>query len=572
MADKLAPAARRFVLDTLLMRCFSFGLNQLIVRFANPATIGVAAIQLELLLSSLLFLSREAIRLALLRANITDKLKLKQFVNISWIPAFILLVVLAVCLPLRPTWSKQVPSIVVQMYVTGALLEACGEPLYNLYNKRVLLRPRVLAESFAITIRSLCSCILVVYLKYDVLGYGISQLLHGGVYLCTLCACSQWLSDSSASSSASQATPTSISDFLPSYLPLLKESSSRAVARRTYIDVAIHQVGADNVSTLFATGPFFIFKHILTEADKIIMSSIRPNYDQGVYAILNNYVSLVARIIFYPVEESSRIAFAQSSMRIRSDKSSAEARLALVGQSKLLYRLVLALSIFGILFPLFGPHYARLLVNLLLSAQWRSEETVRTLVAFCPYVFVLGINGVVESYIHTIIPSSFFNMVNLNLFNSSLVFAIVVFPLISWCGTCGVVYASIVSMIVRILLNYQLIVKSFRDPSAVFERSVDPLEDLAVITITKDFFLPRFDSLPANAYLALVSCFSICFASSIRYSNSAMLLQNAAEHVCIGLICLVYFLFCVWQTYESEMDAIVSSLGLKGKLSSAKLD
>lgn len=52
----------------LLSRAFTFILNQALLRFVSPQAFGTASIQFELLLSTILFLSREGFRNALLRA------------------------------------------------------------------------------------------------------------------------------------------------------------------------------------------------------------------------------------------------------------------------------------------------------------------------------------------------------------------------------------------------------------------------------------------------------------------------------------------------------------------------
>ncbi|KAH8981677.1 hypothetical protein EDB86DRAFT_2931631, partial [Lactarius hatsudake] len=42
----------------------------------------------------------------------------------------------------------------------------------------------------------------------------------------------------------------------------------------------------------------------LTEGDKLLISRLSPLADQGGYAIASNYGSLVARVVFQPIEES----------------------------------------------------------------------------------------------------------------------------------------------------------------------------------------------------------------------------------------------------------------------------
>ena len=54
----------------LFTRLLTFALNQALLRFLSPSVLGLASIQLELLSSTVLFLSREAIRCALLRTNL----------------------------------------------------------------------------------------------------------------------------------------------------------------------------------------------------------------------------------------------------------------------------------------------------------------------------------------------------------------------------------------------------------------------------------------------------------------------------------------------------------------------
>ena len=550
----MLQAARRFVVDTFYMRLLSFILNQLIIRFANPVIIGVAAIQLELLLSSLLFLSREAIRLALLRANISEKIKFKQFINLSWIPALFLLLIWVSSMFFKHTWSPSVSPQVVQLYILGALFEVCGEPFFNFYNHQIQLRPRVFAESIAVTTRSLATYILVIYFKMGIKGFGIAQVCYGMVYFTILLNCNSQHQEY-------HNYTLELTDFNPSFLTIPKESKHKP----TYYQIFQYQFGAENLQNLYATGPFFIFKHILTEGDKIVLSSIHSNYDQGIYAVLNNYVSLIARIVFYPIEESSRIAFSQMTIQLKNEKSNSDSAAILRLQCQLLYRLTLSISIFGLLFPLFGVNYARLAINLFLGSQWRREETVNTLVAFCPYVLILGLNGITEAYVHTVIPSFYFGDVNLNLFNSSIVFSIVAFPLVASFGTAGVVMANTISMAVRILLNFQLILKSLTNAASMYSKAIDPVEGIHVTKLYQGFSIPRVDEyIPLNLHLVLCACFLLPFASSIKYARSTMNFFDGAEHVAIGICCLAYYSYSVWQSYESELGSIYSSFFQRG--------
>lgn len=69
--SKILSGASSLVFLQVITRVVTFILNQAVVRLAPPHVFGTAAIQFELLLSSILFLSREGVRLALLRTPAT---------------------------------------------------------------------------------------------------------------------------------------------------------------------------------------------------------------------------------------------------------------------------------------------------------------------------------------------------------------------------------------------------------------------------------------------------------------------------------------------------------------------
>ena len=61
------------VLLQLFSRIVTFVLNQALVRLVSPQVFGTTSIQFELLLSTILFLSREGVRNALLRAQTSSQ-------------------------------------------------------------------------------------------------------------------------------------------------------------------------------------------------------------------------------------------------------------------------------------------------------------------------------------------------------------------------------------------------------------------------------------------------------------------------------------------------------------------
>lgn len=120
----------------LFSRLFTFGLNQALFRLASPRAFGAAAIQFELILSTILFLSREGVRNALLRVD--TKKRTPATSNLAFLP-----IVLGVPLALATSLLfvryasqeiREQPYFenAIAVYAGAALVELCSEPMHNL--------------------------------------------------------------------------------------------------------------------------------------------------------------------------------------------------------------------------------------------------------------------------------------------------------------------------------------------------------------------------------------------------------------------------------------------------------
>lgn len=164
-----APA---LILLQVSSRLVTFILNQTLVRLTSPAIFGAANIQLELLLSTILFLSREGVRGALLRTESDPKQskssqpsgKERAKHNISLLPVPIgALISLAATYLYTSTASRSLKSqpsffLSVSLYALGALIELCSEPLYTRAQTQMKVNLRVRAEGLAV----LAKCLVTV--------------------------------------------------------------------------------------------------------------------------------------------------------------------------------------------------------------------------------------------------------------------------------------------------------------------------------------------------------------------------------------------------------------------------
>lgn len=152
-----------------------------------------------------------------------------------------------------------------------------------------------------------------------------------------------------------------------------------------------------------------IVKHFLTEGDKLIISWFSPLHDQGGYAIATNYGqtstfvlaypnskdssgSLIARIVFQPIEETLRLFFTQ--ILGADSKNQASLRHAV----DTLHALLAIQMAFSIILVAFGTAYLPIISPLLLPRQYLSTSAPSVLAAWVWYIPVLALNGGLEAF------------------------------------------------------------------------------------------------------------------------------------------------------------------------------
>jgi oligosaccharide translocation protein RFT1 len=132
----------------LFSRFFTFGLNQALFRLASPSAFGAAAIQFELIISTILFLSREGVRNALLRVSRhTDADTSIKRTNMSFLPIiFGVPLALSTCLVYAHFASQEIQeqpyfNTAIAIYAVAALCELLCEPFYNRFVSRPYIYP-----------------------------------------------------------------------------------------------------------------------------------------------------------------------------------------------------------------------------------------------------------------------------------------------------------------------------------------------------------------------------------------------------------------------------------------------
>lgn len=219
--------ASYLVLLQFVSRMLTFTLNQVLLRFTSAEILGIASVQLELLLNTILFLSREGVRCAAIRvsddtntqdhdktdnkisslASKTDfsipkpgseAYRLQKLVNMVYapIPVGALMTCLAVGYNLSQLDSaseSNFPGYRLSIYLYGAaaLIELLAEPMFMVAQYKLWFKTRVSVEGTAVIVRCVLTCALTIFgarqaaqsgqktNTMGVLAFAIAQFVYG---------------------------------------------------------------------------------------------------------------------------------------------------------------------------------------------------------------------------------------------------------------------------------------------------------------------------------------------------------------------------------------------------------
>jgi oligosaccharide translocation protein RFT1 len=258
--DKSASGFRAILSQQVLSRLITFILNIYLTRISTLGTMGLV-LDMDLYLSTVLFLARESVRLSALRNPYTDKLQL--LVNISYIP----LALGSVLIFAFMNFSNPV----LGLYSVAALIELASEPFYNLLQFKLLYGKRVHVQGLAFFLQCLCTGL-----------YYFASLKNGKVSV----------EDGIHAHAYSQIVFSCIL-FGGYYLSLKNEQVSffpRAVLEKDkWIYFDTYQLGICRNFMLQT-----LAKHLVTVGDKIILVFLGvANAEKGAYRLVSDLGTLI---------------------------------------------------------------------------------------------------------------------------------------------------------------------------------------------------------------------------------------------------------------------------------------
>ncbi|KAL7282887.1 hypothetical protein ACG7TL_002302 [Trametes sanguinea] len=520
------------VLLQLFSRVVTFVLNQALVRLVSPQVFGTTSIQFELLLSTILFLSREGVRNALLRApsnvasSSNQKVANQLITNISLLPVLLGIPTAVLSAVVYLGSSSSVTSsqphfrLSVALYVLAAFFELLSEPLYIRTQNELRFHVRVRAEGTAVMLKTVVTFLVLISAteEWALLAFAFGQTAYGLAMLVSFAiACSDSL------------------DFRPKRVSVTTQNRTESLL----FEPALFSL------SIAMTGQSLI-KHFLTEGDKFIVSRLSPLADQGGYAVAANYGSLIARIVFQPIEETARVFFSKtlssSTAESETKKTPAGSREALQTAATVLLTLLLAFNHLLLFAVTFGPPYLSLAISLVLPRKYLATSAPSILHVYVYYIPMMAFNGVLEAFFASAACPADLRAQSrwMLIFSAAFVAAAVGFARGFGMGDAGLVWANVANLALRAGYAWAFVKRFFREQGAGdlvgWKRAVPPLPVLAVFA----------------------GAAAIVRGSASSYKGVPLHLIAQKGHLATGVACL---LGCLLTCVVLERKAVMQLVG-----------
>lgn len=511
---KVVRGASLLILLQVFSRAVTFIANQLLLRFMTASLLGVST-QLEVYYLSVLFFARESLRVAIQRQGALSSdssepakdEKPKQggddgkqssraqgtqaVVNLGYVAILLGLAAAALLgwmylgsIPAETllTTPYLVPSVYI--FALASVLELLSEPAFVVMQVRLHFGARASAEGVATFGKCAATLSAAIWaarngVELGVLPFALGQVAYGSGLLVTYGCYGAGL----AKREGFSLLPRQLGrgkEYILSYFyePTLKLASSMMV--QSFV------------------------KHILTQGDTLLVSTLSTPAAQGVYALANNYGGLAARLVFQPVEESSRNYYSrllsgdgepgQSSPPTKqqatdkvdttTDQSGARpSKAALTQASENLTTLLRFYTFVSVPLLALGPTAAPLVLSLIAGPQWTASGAGEALAAYVYYIPLLAINGLTEAFVASVATGAQVHQQSVWMMAFTVLFGVsgyVFLSVLDW-GAVGLVWANGINMVGRITWAVWFIRRYFAQRDARWEVTALLPSSLAVL-------------------------------------------------------------------------------------------
>ena len=324
-------------------------------------------------------------------------------------------------------------------------------------------------------------------------------------------------------------------------------------------------------------------KHILTQGDALLITLFADLPSQGVFALASNYGSLLARILFQPIEESSRSLFGRSLSRSSSPESS------LKNQTKptkdelrtvhtYLTTLLRFYSHLALFLLVLAPPLSKPLLSLVAGKNWRSSAAPRILAKYCYYLPLLAYNGLLEAFVSATASPAELQKQSVAMLVFSAIFAAAGYTLLGILerGVDGIIEANMCNMAARIAWSKTWVEQWWHE--ARLKMGAEG-SNVPVLRIFNADTLPHPVTLAiAVGTWALIRQSLLDLSSTVKVfsgmANGNAFADTAIDIAVIGLIGLPMLSSIAWYEWETLVGPAIQKVSgfLGSKLSIARPD
>ncbi|KAJ2807746.1 Oligosaccharide translocation protein rft1 [Coemansia guatemalensis] len=540
----------------IFVKLATFAMNTVVIYIAGRRAFGVASVRFQLLLSTILFLSREGMRDALMRVSTSSSSaepaadrptkptrQEQRIINAALVPiaagmamatGMYLFYVAKSPQHTESTFSVDEPHyrLSLAINIVAAWIELCVEPLFVLSRARALFKMQAQCEGIAV----LCRCAVVVTtllfgrfvgtspddnplrlvaFAAGQLGYAIAIVAAFAIYMSHELTYPVWRC----------------------YVPI-PVALGHGIPTQSYIDRTLGGLAATFVGQS-------LLKFFLTQGDNMVMARFATADEMGVFAFVSNYGSIPARVVFLPLEEASRAMFAGLASVTSTKKTDMSSNAGKKTSADLhsAKRVLLALGklqfLLGSILVVFGTLYLPILVSL---AQKSDSAVSQALVVYCLYLPFMGVNGFLEAFVHSVASRSQLLQINIRMAAFAVVYMVVAVQSLRLfnLGSAGIISANMLNMTLRIAYCKRFISQWF------LERNVDG---------------PQLASM--RPHTAVIAACLLSGAVTVAASTVlAWLLRTALYQLtmlALGAVLGIAVLACIWR-YEQPFIQTVRNL------------